>query len=68
MFVRKKKNKSGSTSVQIIDKTGGSYRVIKTLGSSRDIDEIDRLFQLGASIINKGDDNQLRLFTVKTEA
>lgn len=68
MFVRKKRNKSGSTSVQIIDKTGGSYRVIKTLGSSRDIDEIDRLVRLGTSIINKGDDNQLRLFSAKTEA
>ncbi len=68
MFVRKKKNKSGSISVQIIDKTGGSYRVIKTLGSSQDIDEIERLVQLGTSIINKGDDNQPRLFAVKTEA
>lgn len=68
MFVRKKKNKSGSTSVQIIDKTGRSYRVIKTLGSSRDVDEIERLVQLGTSIINKKDDNQLRLFSAKTEA
>lgn len=68
MFVRKKKNKSGSTSVQIIDKTDGAYRVIKTLGSSRDIDEIERLAQLGTSIINKKDDDQLRLFAVTTEA
>ncbi|WP_286976348.1 hypothetical protein [Candidatus Aquicultor secundus] len=65
--MRKKKNKSGSTSIQIIDKTGGTYRVIKTLGASRDIDEIERLVQLGTSIINKADDNQPRLFTVKTE-
>jgi hypothetical protein len=67
MFVRKKKNKRGSISVQVIDKTGGSYRVIKTLGSSRDPDEIERLAQLGTSIINKKDDDQLRLFAVKTE-
>ncbi|HPS72642.1 MAG TPA: IS1634 family transposase [Bacteroidales bacterium] len=32
MFVRKKKNKSGSQSLQIISKTGGKYKVIKTIG------------------------------------
>jgi transposase len=40
MFVRGKKNKSGTISVQIIDKSSGSYRVIKTVGSSSDPDEI----------------------------
>lgn len=34
MFVRKKKNKSGSISVQIISKSLGKYKVIKSLGSS----------------------------------
>jgi len=67
MFVRKKKNKSGSISVQIIDKAGGSYRVVKTLGSSHDPDEIERLVQTGTSAINKRGDGQLRLFAVKTE-
>jgi transposase len=32
MFIRKKKNKSGKISVQIIDKSGGKYKVWKTLG------------------------------------
>lgn len=36
MFVRKKKNKSGSVSVQIISKSQGKYKVIKSLGSSSD--------------------------------
>ena len=45
MFVRKKKNRSGSISVQIIDKSYGTYRVLKTIGSSRDDDEIERLYQ-----------------------
>lgn len=67
MFVRKKQNKSGSISVQIIDKAIGSYRVVKTLGSSRDLDEVERLAQLATSIINKKDDSQLRLFAIKTE-
>jgi hypothetical protein len=33
MFVREKKNKSGTVSVQIIDKSTGSYHVAKTVGS-----------------------------------
>jgi hypothetical protein len=36
MFIRKKKNKSGLISVQIIDKSFGKYKVFKTLGSSND--------------------------------
>ena len=34
MFVRKKKNKSGKISVQVIDKSSGKYKVIKSFGSS----------------------------------
>ena len=34
MFIRQKKNKSGSISVQIISKNNSSYKVVKTIGSS----------------------------------
>lgn len=40
VFVREKKNKSGTVSVQIIDKSSGSYRVVQTIGSSSDPEEI----------------------------
>lgn len=43
MFVRKKPNKSGLVSVQIIDKSQGKYKVVKTVGSSKDPEEIERL-------------------------
>jgi hypothetical protein len=36
MFFRKKKNKSGVISVQIIDKSSGKYKLVKTIGSSAD--------------------------------
>jgi transposase len=36
MFIRKKLNKSGVVSVQIIDKSSGKYKLIKTVGSSID--------------------------------
>jgi transposase len=47
VFVRKKKNKSGVISVQVIDKSSGKYRVFKTIGSSADAVEVDRLFEDG---------------------
>lgn len=40
MFVRKKPNKSGLISVQIIDKSSGNYKVVKTIGSSSDSDQL----------------------------
>jgi len=46
MFVRKKHNKSGSISVQVIDKTNG-YRMVKTIGSSKDLHEIRQMVELG---------------------
>ncbi len=43
MFLRKKKNKSGSISVQIISKAGGKYKVIKTVGNGKTEQEIQKL-------------------------
>ena len=45
MFVRKKPNKSGSISIQIIDKSTGGYRIIETVGSSKDPKTIEALYQ-----------------------
>lgn len=45
MFVRKKKNKSGTVSIQIIKKINRVNKVIKTIGSSSDPDEIELLYQ-----------------------
>ncbi len=47
MFVRKKKNKSGVISVQIIDKSTGRYRMIKTIGSSSIPEEVEHLAKEG---------------------
>lgn len=43
MFVRKKVNKSGSVSVQIVSKATGKYVVHKTVGSSLDKQEVEYL-------------------------
>jgi len=47
MFVRKKPNKSGKISVQVIEKIKGKYKVAKTIGSSADESEVERLVTLG---------------------
>lgn len=43
MFVRRSRNRSGSTSVKIISKKNGVYKTIQLYGSSNDPDEIERL-------------------------
>ena len=43
MFVRKKKNRSGTVSVVIADKSSGKFKELKTIGVSSDSDEIARL-------------------------
>lgn len=44
MFIRKKKNKSGSTSIQVIEKRNGKSLLIKTIGSSADEVQLNSLF------------------------
>lgn len=53
MFVRKKPNKSGLISIQVIDKSRGRFQVIKTIGASADPDEIEKLVQEGRRFIHE---------------
>ncbi|MDT0648477.1 IS1634 family transposase, partial [Zunongwangia sp. F260] len=53
MFLRKLKNRSGSISVQIISKERGKYKVVKTIGSSRDEQDIQKLIFLGKQEIER---------------
>lgn len=46
MFIRKKPNKSGSISVQIISKSNGKYEVFKTIGSGKSEQEVEKLYFL----------------------
>lgn len=62
MFVRKKKNKSGAISVQIIDKSCG-YKVVKTVGSSSEEEEIARFVRRAEQIIRTSAGRQAELFS-----
>jgi len=66
MFIRQLKNRSGSTSVQIISKARGRYKVIKSFGSATTQQEIDRLVQLAQQDINQLSKPQ-NLFPSKTD-
>jgi hypothetical protein len=47
MFVRKKKNNSGTTSVVVVDKSKHQFRKLKTIGVSSDEKIITELNQSG---------------------
>jgi transposase len=66
MFARKKRNASGSVSVQIIDKVKG-YKVVQTVGSATHPDEIARLWLQGQQITHAAKPGQLPLLPVKSE-
>lgn len=46
MYVRRKRNASGSKSVQVVQKMGGRIKILKTIGSSKIISEIEELYRL----------------------
>jgi len=53
MFVQKLKNRSGSQSVQVIQKVKGKYKVVKTVGYATTRQEIEKLVSLGKQQIEK---------------
>ena len=52
MFVRKKKNKSGTTSIVVVDKHGGKFKEIHTVGIAHNDEEINSLCAKGRQWIN----------------
>ena len=57
--VRKKKNSSGSISVYIVDRSNRGYKVVETLGSSKDPDKIKQLYQKALDCIDELEHNLL---------
>jgi hypothetical protein len=52
MFIRKKKNRSGTTSVVVVDKRDGCFRELKTMGVHSDEKEIRALHLQGRKRIS----------------
>lgn len=53
MFVRRKKNRSGSVSIVVVDKSRGKYREIKSFGSATDLSMIEELERMASDWISK---------------
>ena len=66
MFLRKLKNRSGSTSVQVISKASGKYKVVKTIGTSSSEQEIIKLINLAKQEIERLS-NQPKLFISESD-
>ena len=45
MFVRRKKNKSGSTTIVVIDKSRNNFRPVRTFGTSLEAEQIENLLK-----------------------
>lgn len=43
MFIRRRKNKSGTTSVVVVDKSSGKFKELTTIGVSSSPEELDEL-------------------------
>jgi hypothetical protein len=43
MFIRENKNRSGSISIQIVSKSKGVYKVVKTVGCATDVRTLEKL-------------------------
>ena len=53
MFVRRKYNRSGNRSIQVIPKVRGRYKVVKTFGCANTLHEIEALSNLAKQEILK---------------
>ena len=53
MFVKRKKNRSGTTSVVIPEKSRGNYKELVTIGIAKDSSEIDSLVNAGYEWISR---------------
>ena len=67
MFVRRKANKTGSTSVQVIDKSKGHYRVIKSFGTGNTEAEVVRLEEHGRQYVRERTGRNWTLFENEDE-
>ena len=52
MFIRRKPNKSGTYSIQVVDKIRGRYTLVKSFGASRSDDELSKMEREAAEFIS----------------
>jgi len=65
--IRKKRNVSGSVSIHIIDRTNRGYKVVESLGSSKNEDEIESLYNKALQRIDEIENNLLYTSKINDE-
>jgi len=70
MFIRKKKNRSGSISVVVVDKSQGRFRELKTVGVSSEEKTIAELYNQGKKwiAVRTGKRDMFALYEQQREA
>lgn len=68
MFIRRRTNKSGSISIQVVDTSGKKDRIVKTIGSSRDAAQVEVLYKQGIDYIDQYKHQQTINFTHAEDA
>jgi hypothetical protein len=58
MFPRKKKNRTGTISVVVVDKSRGGFKEIKNFGVAKTEEEADRLYAKASEWIRRYDGQQ----------
>ena len=66
MFARRNKNRSGSISVQVIKKEKNRYCLVRTVGTSTDPDEIERLWREAQQMARDDNPDQGKLLALQT--
>lgn len=56
MYLRKKRNKSGSISVVVVDKSSGKYKEVKTIGIAKNDSDVTSLMEQGRRWISDYDE------------
>lgn len=67
MFINRSKNKSGTTSVRVLQKRGRNNVLVKSFGSSRDMSEIERMVEQAQEFIRRQTGTYYNLFNQPPE-
>lgn len=67
MFINRSRNKSGTTSVRVLQKRGGNNVLVKSFGSSRDESEIERMVKQAREFILRQTGTYYNLFNPPPE-
>lgn len=67
MFINRSRNKSGTTSVRVLQKRGRNNVLVKSFGSSRDESEIERMVKQAREFIQRQTGTYYNLFNPPPE-